>query len=256
MSTSPLSSPVSEPARSVGNGPAWNTLAAAGVGVLVSLYIAATVSQIVWAQQGAADATTLGTYISHGASTDALETFKTTLDAHITSMHTASLLYQAAFWVMFVAFFGWQAILRSRLRAIGRSFDRRSMTAWQVWRVGLFVSIIMIFVAQGSAPTTPEAIASNYHKLMIYYAVRAVVGVAYLWVVYSVWRSAANEFAAAPALTVRPVPAHPWIPTGYSPAPQDYPAVPHSDQHAMPALPPQPSEPSPWAPPAVESTQP
>ncbi len=255
MSISPLSSPVAEPARSKGNGPAWNTVAAAGVGVLVLLYIAATASQIVWARQGAADATTLGTLISTSASRDALSAFQTTLDAHITAMHTMSTLYQAAFWVMFIAFFGWQAILRSRLRALGRSFDRRSMTAWRVWRVGLIVSIIMIFVAQGSAPTTPQAIASSYHRLMIYYAVRAVVGAAYLWVVYSVWRSAKNEFAAARSIPVGPVPAGSWIPPEYPPVPQGYPAVPQTEPHATPAQSPYPSEPSPWAPPAAESAQ-
>ncbi len=247
MSIPPFPSPVAEPSRPGGTGPVWNTAAAAGVGVLVIAFIAAAVGQIFWLRQGAADATTLGTLISGSPSPDALATFRTTLEAHLTAMHTMSVLYQAAFWVMFIAFFGWQAILRSHLRAMGRSFDRRSTKAWLVWRVGMVISIVMIFVAQDGVATIPDAIASTYHRLMAYYAVRALVGAAYLWVVYSVWRSAGAEFATLPATSVGRVSVadRPPIPMRYPLAPQGYPAV----------QPPNPNEPSPWSAPASTTAE-
>jgi hypothetical protein len=254
MSFQPTPSPfpVADPRRA-GSGPMWNTVAAAIVSGLVLAYIAAAGVEIVMQQLGASDAAAVSA-ASGGASLNALQTLDARIQSHIATMNAVNLLYQLVFWVMFIAFFGWNAILRSRLRALGRNFDRRSMKAWWIWRAGMILSILMIFVAQsGGTPDSPDAAVSQYHRMMAYFAVRAAVGVAYLWVVYSVWRSAGPEFAAAyatPPGYPMPPQGYPMQPQGYPPAPMTYYPVP--DQTVRPPYyaPPAPqapvNPPTPW----------
>lgn len=211
----PPVSPIAD-GRRASSGPAWNTVAAAVIGLLVVAYIVASIVQVMALRRGAADFTALGAATPGPASSE----LGATIDADLATIRHASVLSQITFWPMLIAFFGWIMILRNRARATGRGLGRQSTTALLVWRIGVFVSLGTILVVNVSSnPDTPDGLASEYQRLALYYVVRALVGGIYLWVVYSLWRSAGPLYAAGPA---RPV-GYPMPPqVVYPPAPPGY----------------------------------
>jgi hypothetical protein len=190
----------------------WNTAAAGVVGVLVVTYIAAATVEVVMSRQGVADVAALA---SASGSSSVLQTLEATMQSVVATMQAADLFYQVSFWAMFIAFFGWLAIQRARLRALGRVVNRRRTIAWRVWQVGLLISIVTVCLGAGdSGSKSLEALASEFNRLTVFYTVRVAVGAAYLWVVYTAWRSAGPELAGGHLTpTGNPIAAQ-----GYEPA--------------------------------------
>jgi hypothetical protein len=188
---SPITAPSKRPA-----GPTWNTLCAAVVGVLVTAYIGLCAVVIYVLNRDVSDINSL-----RGLSRAALEANMSTLEAHAATANTIANVYLLVFWTMMIAFLAWNAIVRSKLRAIGLQLDRTSSKAWTVWRISWIVSLIIAFMSRtgfGHPTTLDEAVTAD-HERMFYFAVRIVVGIAFMWVTYTVWKSAGGAFATTPA---------------------------------------------------------
>jgi hypothetical protein len=188
---SPITAPSKRPV-----GPTWNTLCAAVVGVLVTAYIGLCAVEIYLLNRDVADINAL-----RDLSPAVLEANLSTIEAHIATAHTVGNVYWGVFWTMMIAFFGWNAIVRSKLRQIGLQLDPSSSKAWTVWRISWIVSLIMAFMSRtgfGHPTTLDEAVTAD-HERMFYFVVRIVVGIAFMWVTYTVWKSAGGAFATTPA---------------------------------------------------------
>jgi hypothetical protein len=171
--------------------PTRGTLRAVAVAALVAFYTAMCVTQIAVLHHSQQQINGLFTHPS--------ATSLATVESFLAVMRAVGDVYVISFWVMLASTCGYMWLLPSRLPGrSGRPLWRTA--AGQVWIVGIVISVALN-IALGLQPLRADA----YRLLMASYVIRAAIGIAYLWVIVSLWRATAT--VADSELLREPTPA-------------------------------------------------
>src|SRR5262249_50577762 len=116
----------------------------------------------------------------------------------------------AAFWLMYVLFFSLLLVIGRRHRAAGLRPQFSRVPAYNAWRIGVVVSLVVLVVAATTASKsgTPPALAHNATGEMAILGVRIAVGCLYVWCAWSIF--AARK--SLPSVAVEPpLPYHEYV---------------------------------------------
>lgn len=176
--------------------PVWNRLFSVAMAVLAALYAIICAVRVYLLHADAAMVAKIAEapHSVSRASADSL--------AHMEKFFDDA--YQGLFWSLYLVSVVWFVVLFVKFRAAGKGRVMSRTLAWQVWAAGLLVALVISFFTKATPDDSPAAdYVSNDHAGMVFMAIRAVVGVLYVWVAIRMRRSSdpvlANRAAEAAA---------------------------------------------------------
>jgi hypothetical protein len=102
---------------------------------------------------------------------------------------TVAVIAQVVLWSKYAAFVAWVAVVSRKIGSLRQPRWYRQLPAWRLWLI-IAVVLVATTVLWGApaAATSLDGLVAADHRGMLLMGVRALAGIAEIWIAMSVWR--------------------------------------------------------------------